>query len=140
MNRRGLIIKYHTICKLKGLTGDEKGALLDAFGVDSSKDLSDAQLIRLIDKLQDNRNDHEADLLRKRVMAVIGSWLRNRNIQDNAEFIKAIACRASGYKEFNKIPNARLSQVYFEFMRKEEVARLTDIIKQEVIDYVAIRN
>lgn len=121
------------------MNDDEKGALLDAFGAASSKDLNEAQLKRLISILEGNTNQ-EADRWRKRVMAVIGSWLRNRSIQDNPDFIKAIACRAAGCKNFNSISIARLRQVYFEFMRKEEVARLTDIIKQEVIDYVAIRN
>lgn len=140
MDKKKLLIKFHTVCSNKGMTADEKDSLLEGAGVESSKELSEAQLSRLIDKLQDGLKDSEADRWRKRVMGVIGSWLRNRSMQDSDVLIKAIACQAAGTDNFNKISITKLTRIYAEWREKEKTIKAIGIVKQQILDYVAIRN
>ena len=60
----------------------------------------------------------DLDKLRKRVMAAIGSYLHSVKRESNTSIIKGIACRATGYKEFNKIPRERLRNLIATFNNK----------------------
>jgi hypothetical protein len=127
-NRKAELIKqFHTACRMNGLKPHEVQKVLNLYSVDSSKSLSERQLedaIKFVDK---------TDLWRKRVMAAIGGYLRSINKTESALIIIGIAERASGYQDFNKIPVARLRDVYSEFVHKNEVAARTKIIKAEHI-------
>lgn len=61
----------------------------------------------------------EADKWRKRVFASVGGYLKLVGRESNAEIIKSIACRATGYDDFNKIPTSRLQNVYNTFLHKQ---------------------
>lgn len=52
-------------------------------------------------------------------MASIGGWLKAAGYKSNAEIIKAVAYRASGYEDFNKIPAGRLHNLYHNFRNKQ---------------------
>ena len=60
------------------------------------------------------------DKLRKQAMASIGGYLRKTGTESNAGIIKAIAMRATGYDNFNKIPAERLRNLYNAFRNKQK--------------------
>ena len=71
------------------------------------------------------------DKLRKRVMAAVGSYLRKTGRKSNATVIKAIACRATGHTDFNKIPRERLRNLIGLFNNKVKDSEAVDIIAAE---------
>ena len=48
---RGLLKKYHTLCTVLGLDDEAKRAILASWGVESSRDLTQHQLIDICGKL-----------------------------------------------------------------------------------------
>ena len=128
-----LIRQYHTLCTKIGMTEDERRQMLsDNFGVSSSKDLYVEELELLCNALQSDANQKEIKLqeARNRVFGAVGGWLdilygkiaKNDTAKrkDRADKIKAIACRQTGYKDFNKIPIERLSNVSHLFSNKQK--------------------
>ena len=130
---RGLLKKYHTLCTVLGLTAAEKTAIAESYGVESSRDIDTHDLVDICAKLSAQANKKQGtgdmDKLRKRVMAAVGSYLRQTGRKSNATVIKAIACRATGHTDFNKIPRERLRNLIGLFNNKvkdsERVDRLT---------------
>ena len=117
---KGVLKKFHTLCSVLGLSEDEKRAIVESYGVESSRDMDTHDLLDVCAKLscqlgsQKNTLDH----LRKRAMASIGAYLKSVGRESNANLIKAIACRATGYEEFNKIPRERLLNLIATFNNK----------------------
>ena len=101
----GVLRKFHTLCSRLGLTEAEKRAIVESFGVESSADIDTHALIdvcaSLSKQLEGDKGD-QMDKLRKRAMAAIGGYLRKIDKESNAEIIKGIACRSTGYQSFNK--------------------------------------
>ena len=120
--QKWLLKKFHTLCTKLGMKDFEKRALIESFGVESSKDLDNHQLIDLVHTLEMKVNPKagEGDQLRKRVIAAIGGWLRVSGREESLDLIKGIACRATGYDSFNKIPNERLRNIYCAFSKKTQ--------------------
>lgn len=118
--RKSLIKRLHTVKSEIGLTDDQYRAVLSGFGVESSKQLSIDELLRAIELLHTRNPDD--DKWRKRCMAVIGAYLRRLNYAENADSIKAVACRAAGYENFNSIPVSRLREIYYEFLRRNKTS------------------
>ncbi len=112
-----LLRQYHAMCRILGINAEERRAIASSYGVESSKDLTNKQLVELLAKLHG-----EAHRWRRRVMAVIGAYLRRINYTENADTIKAVACRAAGYDDYNRIPVSRLREVYYEFLRRNQTA------------------
>jgi len=129
--KTSLIKKFHTLLGQLKIDNETKEVILESYGVESSRDLSASQLIDLCDSLDRQARPElgELDRLRKRLMAAIGGWLKSIDREHDAELIKAIACRASGYEKFNQIPKNRLVSLYHGFvkMRKDmdNVEKLT---------------
>lgn len=125
-NQKWLLKKFHTLCTRLNLDADMKLALLSGYGVESSKDLTNAELTELCDHLNDilNPEDAKRDKMRKRVIASIGGWLRLIG-KDNegVEYIKGVACRAAKVDNFNKITLERLTTIYNMFLRKQKDAK-----------------
>lgn len=128
----GLLRKFHTLCGRLGLTDAEKRVIVESFGVDSSKDIDTHDLINICASLSARLAGgkiEKMDKLRKRVIAAIGGYLRATRHESSIETIKSIACRATGYADFNKIPAERLQNVYNTFRNKQKdidaVERLT---------------
>lgn len=136
--RKNLIKRLHAAKTEIGLTDDQYRAMLSGFGVESSKQLSIDELIRAIELLRTRNPDD--DKWRKRCIAAIGAYLRVTNRKENADLIKGIACKASGYANFNKIPTSRLRDIYYEFTRKAKLtANITKMVNND-IDYVSSLN
>jgi len=138
-----LIVQYHVICRGMGMSDDDRAALLSGYGVTSSKQLSEEQLISVIYKLQggtifkvpqgnpqgfknlaglEPTPPEEMDMWRKRVFAAIGAYLRRNNQMEGAERIKAVACRAAKVTDFNKITKDMLRTLYNEFLKKNNAS------------------
>ena len=119
---KGILKKFHTLCSVLGLSEDEKRAIVESYGVESSRDMDTHDLINVCANLSDQANKKsgtgDLDKLRKRVMASIGSYLHSIGKKSNASIIKGIACRATGYEEFNKIPRERLRNIIATFNNK----------------------
>lgn len=145
---RGLLKKFHTLCSVLGLSAEEKAAIAESYGVESSRDIDTHDLVNICAKLSAQANQKQGtgdmDKLRKRAMAAIGQYLTKSGRKSNATVIKAIACRATGHTEFNKIPRERLRNLIGLFNNKvkdsEAVDKLTaaaDVL-QNVAGYYGI--
>lgn len=133
--QKWLLRQFHTLCTRLGMTEEEKRALIDGYGVESSKDIDNHDLMNLCHtlELQLNKGAKEADALRKRVIAAIGGWLRLTGKSHNIDTIKSIACRASGYSDFNKIPTERLRNLYNCFLKKQKDMDAVERIAMELL-------
>ena len=118
--RKQLIKKFHVLLAKSHIDTDGKKEILAAYKVDSTTLLTCAQLIEICDKLNSllNKSSAELDRERKRVMAAIGGYLRVAGHENNIDIIKAIACRATGIQNFNRIPLERLRNLYAAFTKK----------------------
>lgn len=135
VQRNRLLRKYHTLAAKVGMTNEDKQDFLESnFGVSSSADLAADELQEVCNLLQNTINQPE-DVWRKRVMAAIGAYLRRKGYAENANMIKAVACRVTGYKAFNKIPVSRLRDLYNEFLNKQKVGNNVDAIDKEMSAY-----
>lgn len=133
--QKWLLRQFHTLCTRLGMTEEEKRALIEGYGVESSKDIDNHDLMNLCHtlELQLNKGAREADALRKRVIAAIGGWLRLTGKSHNIDTIKSIACRASGYSDFNKIPTERLRNLYNCFLKKQKDMDAVERIAMELL-------
>lgn len=122
--QRDLIKKYHTLAGQLGMTDEDKLSLLSQFGVESSKDLSQHQLIdicgTLSNEIERRYGKESMDALRKRLIRCIGEYLKVSGQTSSLAIIKGIACRAAGGKEFNRIPRERLRSLYGTFLNKRK--------------------
>ncbi len=113
---------YHALCNTLGIEEEERrDRLRHLYGVESSKQLSVSDLSREINLLKvqaDAQRGRNLEAHRRRVMAVIGEWLRLQHKDESAAHIQAIACRAAGCKQFNSIPQQRLISLYNAFLNK----------------------
>lgn len=133
---RGLLKKFHTLCTVLGLDEETKRIIVRSYGVESSRDIDTHDLIDICAKLSTRINEKEGtarlDKLRKQVIAAIGAWLREIHRDQGLSIIKAIACRASGYSEFNKIPRERLRNLIATFNNKVKDARAVEDLTQAI--------
>lgn len=129
---RNILKKFHTLCHVLGLTDDEKRTIVESYGVESSRDMDTHDLIDVCASLAEQANSKtgtaDLDKLRKRVMAAIGGYLRTIGKESNASVIKGIACRATGYADFNKIPRERLRNLIGAFNNKVKDAQSVEDI------------
>lgn len=118
-----ILRKFHTLCGLVGMTPEEKASLIASYGVDSSADINTHDLIDICNKLSEQlgqTTQSSKDRLRKQVFAAIGGYLKKIGRESNAEIIKSIACRSTGFDDFNKIPSERLRNCYYAFVNKQK--------------------
>jgi hypothetical protein len=87
-----------------------------------------------------NPKQVKLDTLRKRVIAAIGAWLRERNKTENIGIIKAIACRAAQVSDFNTIPAGKLRALYEEWRNKRKVSVETDAVVGAIENELAMMN
>ena len=134
---RELLKKYHTLCSVLGLDDEAKRAIPASWGVESSRDLTQHQLIDICAKLSAQVDEKQGtarlDKLRKQVIAAIGGWLRETGQQQNISIIKGIAIRASGYDDFNKIPRERLRNLIATFNNKIKDARAVEALTNALL-------
>ena len=120
---KDLVKKYHTLAGQLGMTDEDKRALLAQYNVESSRDLSQHQLIDVCACLSreiERQCGHQSmDALRKRLIAVVGKYLVACGKSEvNISYIKGVACRSCGIREFNRIPRERLRSLYGAFSIK----------------------
>lgn len=118
-----ILRKFHTLCSQCGMTAEEKAVVVASYGVESSADIDTHDLIDLCNKLAEQlgqKTPATMDRLRKQVFAAIGGYLKMAGYQSNADIIKSIACRSTGYSDFNKIPAERLRNCYYAFTNKQK--------------------
>ena len=125
--------KVHTLCSVCGMTKDEKMALVASYGVDSSADIDTHDLIDLCAKLQEQAGQPDMNRLRKRAIAAIGGYLRATGQQESLPLIQGIACRATGYDMFNKIPAERLRNLYSCFSNKQKDIKAVEGLTNEML-------
>ena len=137
-----LVRRYHTYCTRLGLEPYQKAAILEGYGVESSLELSNADLQNICNELERQLYPElvEIDKWRKRTMAAIGGWLKALNKESNAAIIKAIACRAAGSKQFNSIPKERLINLYYAFLKKQKDFKAVEVLAAEEIEMLATCN
>ena len=140
---RDILKKFHTLCSVLGLTDAEKRAIVESYGVESSRDMDTHDLINVCGKLSAQANEKtgagEMDKLRKRVMAAIGGYLKATGKESNATVIKGIACRATGHADFNKIPRERLRNLVAAFNNKVKDAQAVNRIVDEMLLQTLVR-
>lgn len=120
---KDLLKKYHTLAGQLGMTDEDKRAFLSQFGVESSVELSQHQLVdacAFLSREIERRDGHQSmDALRKRLIAVIGKYLTACGKSEvSISYIKGVACRSCGIREFNRIPRERLRSLYGAFALK----------------------
>ena len=128
----GVIKRYHTLCTNLGLSPEDKEALLAPYGCTSSKDMETHDLIdvcaALAKELDKRTEGADIQKLRKRVMAAIGAYLRSEGKAESPSLIKGIACRATGYRSFSKIPKERLRNLIGLFNEKVRDKQAVDAL------------
>lgn len=133
--QKWLLKKFHTLCARLNMDADMKLALISGYGVESSKDLTNAELLELCDHLNEilNPEDAKTDKMRKRVIAAIGGWLRMIGKGDEGiNYIKGVACQAAKVDNFNKIPLERLTTIYNMFLRKQKDAKSVNEVAEKI--------
>lgn len=140
--QKRLIKKFHTLLGKANIGNDGKEAILSAYSVESTRDLSIGELIEACNDLDKilNPNLAELDRNRKRLMASIGGWLQAMGVLSNGSKIKAIACRASQRNDFNEIPLEQLRSLYAAFNKKQKDLRSVEMLTAEYIDILSINN
>ncbi len=148
-----LIRKYHTLCTKIGMTEEDRREMLsNNYGVESSKDLYVEELEHLCNVLDTEANTKEWKLqeARKRVFGAVGGWLDILygqvskkdaiRYRERIEKIKAIACRQTEYKDFNKIPLERLANISFLFSKKQKDFKRGEILLETELQTLAYLN
>ena len=131
---KGLLKKFHTLCSALTLSDDEKHAMIGAYGVESSRDLNQHQLIDLCAALSQRASPKdlkELDRLRKQCIAAIGKWLTISGRKNELGIIKRIACRAAHHSDFNRIPRERLRNLVYLFNHKSADAEAVEELTRE---------
>ena len=72
---KGVLKKFHTLCSVLGLSEDEKRAIVESYGVESSRDMDTHDLINVCANLSEQANKKngtsDLDKLRKRVICIV---------------------------------------------------------------------
>jgi hypothetical protein len=137
-----LLKMFHTKCTMCNIGVDEKYAMVASYGHDSSRDMTVSELADANRKLDVMLNPEltETDMWRKRVMGAIGGWLKVMSIEQGADKLKAIACRASGFGSFNEIPKERLVNLYYAFLKKQKDFKAVEGIAKEELENLTFLN
>ena len=137
--QKKLLKKFHTLLGKAGIGQTGKEAILQSYRVESSRDLSAKELLDICDKLamQANPKVAEADRWRKRVIAAIFGFCNAIGKDVDMNYVKGIACRSAGFDDFNKIPVARLINIYYEFTNKaKDARRVSSIAGDEMLNNI----
>lgn len=116
-----LLKRFHVLCTKAGLQLYDKQVLVGSFGHESSRDMSNEELLQACTILEREIEPQlvKLDKWRKRAMASVGGWMKLVGYGTGIDKIKAISCRATGYEEFNQIPIDRLVNIYNTFLKKQ---------------------
>ena len=135
LQQKWLLKKFHTLCARLKMDAEMKLAVISGYGVESSKDLTNAELLEICDRLNEilNPEDAKTDKMRKCVIAAIGGWLRMIGKGDEGiNYIKGVACQAAKTDNFNKISLERLTTIYNMFLRKQKDAKSVNEVAGQI--------
>ena len=140
--------KLHYLCSRLGIDKETLQTMVwnyTAQRTTRSKEMYKHECQSLIDFLSETANPNRerrtaagrADVMtidrkRKGVIKAIFAHLEQQGMQPTMEYVKAIACRAAGKDDFNKLSPAELSRIYAEFCKKQRVACVKKSIKQGI--------
>lgn len=142
-----LIRKLHVLRGAVGMTQDEYEALLGSYGVESSKELEEWQLVKLCEFLskQTDSERRDLDVQRKRLLAAVCAFCEDTvprwekmDARWRIEYAKGVACRAAGSedwpeKAFNRMTGERLRSLTYAFQkRKRDMDGVIDAIMASV--------
>lgn len=133
--RNKLIKKYHVLVGKLKMSDDDKLTLLRQWGVESSKDMSDAQLIQLCKLLESFSTVEETELQKwqKWTRQMVQSAARSVGMNYNDAYAEAILCRATGCKSFQSIPKHRLIAMYNQFKKaKADSGAVKSLIIEDI--------
>lgn len=135
--RKTMLRKFHTICSKMDLDESAKRAMIESYGVTSSRELDAHQLMDLCNKLEGIQRPQliDADKYRKRLIAAIFAWRKAMGDPSNMNEVKAIACRAAQVNRFNAIPLERLRSLYNAFTNKSKDMSFVEQLTAEEISY-----
>jgi len=95
----------------------------------SARDLNAYELNWICKSLEGHKS--KLDINRKRLIASIFGYLEKMNIKNvPIDYVKALACKASGYKRFNDIPEDRLNSLYNSFTKRQKDLNFTEKMVQ----------
>lgn len=93
-------------------------------------------LLQQLQKMSESTEQQEMDKWRKRLLAVIFGWAETIDEPMHMNKVKAIACRASGYGNFNDIPRQRLQSLYNAFMKMKKDMVAVEEMTRELLSYL----
>jgi len=138
-----LIKRFHVLLGKSGINEDGKRAILSACGVSSTVDLPENVLIEICEKLDKSQDKSfkEMNKIRKQLMASIFAYLKAFGTpSNNFEYVKGIACQASGYDDFNFIPKDRLRSLVHSFNNQTKDLNNVVEMTRDKIDYLTLLN
>ena len=145
--QKKLVKKFHVLLGKANIGQDGKEAILESYGVESSRDLSAIDLLDICEKLSEEADPKlgEYNKWRKRLMASIGGWTRAlgkvpSDPTKGGEMIKAIACRAARRERFNDIPLEQLRSLYYAFAKKQKDIAMTEEMTSDEINRLITLN
>lgn len=140
--KKYLVRKFHILLSRSGFDSEMKFALLERYGVDSSLQLSVNELIELNSSLENMVAPRliEMDRWRKRLIAAINGYLILLHKETNIDIVKGVACRASGYNSFNRIPRQRLIGLYSAFVNKQKDVRSVNYMSDDDMRFLGMCN
>lgn len=131
---------WHTVCRELGMSQADKEAVLMPYGVRSSSDMETHDLLDVVAALdkelaaRKSKGFADLDKLRKRAMAAIGAWPKHQGKESGVAYIKTIACRSTGYKDYNRIPPERLRNLIGLYNNKVKDALGASRVKREIVE------
>ena len=137
--QKKLLKKFHTLLGKAGIGQVGKEAILQSYQVESSRDLTAKELLDICNKLsmQTDSKMAEVDRWRKRVIAAIFGFCNAIGKDVDMNYVKGIACRSAGFDDINKIPVARLINIYYEFTNKaKDAKKVSSIASDEMLNNI----
>lgn len=132
--------KLHYMCKTLGINKDMlEGMVLDYTNgrtMHSRQMYKEecAEMLNFLDRTLKPKTERRTgvgkadfvtlDRKRKGVIKAIFAYMERQGKQPTMEYVKSIACRAAGKKDFNTLSPAELGRIYAEFCKKEKAAQV----------------
>ena len=124
--------KLMTILSKRSVSNEQRADLVYSWTngrTTSARDLNAYELTWICKSLEGQKS--KLDTNRKRLIASIFGYLEKMNIKDAPiDYVKAVACKASGYNRFNDIPEDRLNSLYNSFSKRQKDLNFTDKMVQ----------
>jgi len=153
MKTKSKFAEFYALLKIMGISNEDRRDFIADYtdGVTDSLTVLIARypifysdMIRhmhgVVDQMKTNKPDSDLDKLRKRVIASIGGYLKITALPHDINYIKGMACKATGYKSFNAIPKERLRNVYGAFNKMQKDFEAVGSINQERLKRAVMMN